>query len=207
MFLQKIVVGELEVNCYIIAERKGGRGIVIDPGDEGRTILDIVNENHLQLVYVIATHAHIDHIGDVEVIQQGSGAQFLLHSLDAPFLKDPGLNLSLMVENQRTFPPPQRLVEDGEILKVGDLEIEILHTPGHTPGSISLKINKCIFTGDTLFAGGVGRTDFLGGDFETLQRSIREKLFTLPQDMRVLPGHGPESTVGKEKRNNPFIKI
>jgi len=207
MFLQKIVVGNLFANCYIVAERKGGKGIVIDPGDEGEKIIDIVNTNKLQIIYIIATHAHIDHIGDVEVVQQTTGAKFLLHSQDSPFLKDPRLNLSSMTEKPRIFPSPQMLLSDGEILRVGEIEIKILHTPGHTPGSICLKINKCVFTGDTLFAGGVGRTDLSGGNLKQLQKSIAEKLLNLPPDTQIFPGHGPESTIGKEKRENQFIRI
>jgi len=201
MFLQKIVVGNLFANCYIVAERKGGKGIVIDPGDEGEKIIDIVNTNKLQIIYIIATHAHIDHIGDVEVVQQTTGAKFLLHSQDSPFLKDPRLNLSSMTEKPRIFPSPQMLLNDGEILRVGEIEIKILHTPGHTPGSICLKINECVFTGDTLFAGGVGRTDLSGGNLKQLQKSIVEKLLNLPPDTQIFPGHGPESTIGKEKIN------
>lgn len=207
MFLQKIVVGNLFANCYIVAERKGGKGIVIDPGDEGEKIIDIVNTNKLQIIYIIATHAHIDHIGDVEVVQQTTGAKFLLHSQDSPFLKDPRLNLSSMTEKPRIFPSPQMLLSDGEILRVGEIEIKILHTPGHTPGSICLKINECVFTGDTLFAGGVGRTDLSGGNLKQLQKSIAEKLLNLPPDTQIFPGHGPESTIGKEKRENQFIRI
>jgi len=207
MFLQKIVVGNLFANCYIVAERKGGKGIVIDPGDEGEKIIDIVNTNKLQIIYIIATHAHIDHIGDVEVVQQATGAKFLLHFQDSPFLKDPRLNLSSMTEKPRIFPSPQMLLSDGEILRVGEIEIKILHTPGHTPGSICLKINECVFTGDTLFAGGVGRTDLSGGNLKQLQKSIAEKLLNLPPDTQIFPGHGPESTIGKEKRENQFIRI
>ncbi|HDN84339.1 MAG TPA: MBL fold metallo-hydrolase, partial [Candidatus Aerophobetes bacterium] len=185
MFLQKIVVGNLFANCYIVAEGKGGKGIVIDPGDEGEKIIDIVNTNKLQIIYIIATHAHIDHIGDVEVVQQATGAKFLLHSQDSPFLKDPRLNLSSMTEKPRIFPSPQMLLNDGEILRVGEIEIKILHTPGHTPGSICLKINECVFTGDTLFAGGVGRTDLSGGNLKQLQKSIAEKLLNLPPDTQI----------------------
>ena len=205
MFLRKIVVGDLQVNCYIIAENETGKGAVIDPGGDGQMILDIVNKHKLEIVYIIATHAHIDHIADIELVKSSTNAQFLLHPLDLPFLKDPNLNLSSLTQTPHTFSPPQRLIQDGERLQVGGIELVVVHTPGHTPGSISLVMDTRIFTGDALFAGGVGRVDLPGGDFVTLQRSIREKILSLRDDTWILPGHGPESTVGKERRENPFI--
>lgn len=168
-------------------------------------ILDVVDENRLEILYIIATHAHIDHIAQVKMIKESTNAKFLIHSLDVPCLQDPKLNLSFFMDTPCTFPPPQRLLQDGEKLKFNEVELHILHTPGHTPGSISLRINQCVFTGDALFAGGVGRVDLPGGDFRTLQRSIREKIFSLPDDTRVFPGHGPETSVRKEKRENPFF--
>jgi len=206
MLLYKIAVGSFEVNCYILAEKRGGKGVIIDPGDEGKLILNKVKENDLGIIYIIATHAHIDHIGDVELIREATGAEFLLHPLDIPFLKDPQLNLSFILESPRSFLLPHSSIQEGEKLQVGSLEIKVMHTPGHTPGSICLEVDKCVFSGDTLFAGGVGRVDFPGGDFKRLRRSIREKLLSLPPNTRILPGHGPESTVEKEKRTNPFIQ-
>ncbi|RLE12153.1 MBL fold metallo-hydrolase [Candidatus Aerophobetes bacterium] len=206
MFLRKIVVGEFEVNCYIIAEEEKGKGLIIDPGGNSQAILDVVKKNKLEILYIIATHAHIDHIADIETVRDFTGAQFLLHPLDVPFLKDPDLNLSSLIQTPRVFSPPEKLVEDGERLKVGKIELEVLHTPGHTPGSISLKMDRCIFTGDTLFCRGVGRVDLPGGDWQALQKSIREKIFPLPDDIKVFPGHGPESIIEKERRENPFFK-
>ena len=141
----------------------------------------------------------------IELVKSSVNAQFLLHPLDLSFLKDPNLNLSFFVQPPRTFSPPEKLAKEGEKIRVGKIDLEILHTPGHTPGSISLRVDKCVFTGDTLFSMGVGRADLPGGDFITLQSSIREKILTLPDDTRIFPGHGPESTVGKEKKENPFI--
>lgn len=205
IFLQKIVAGDMQANCYIIAEKDGGKGIIIDPGGDAIKILDIVQENELEILYIVATHAHIDHIADIELIKNSVNAQFLLHFLDLSFLKDPNLNLSFFMQPPRIFSPPEKLAQEGEKIRAGKIDLEILHTPGHTPGSISLKIDKCIFTGDTLFSMSVGRTDLPGGDFTTLQNSIREKILILPDDTRIFPGHGPESTVGKEKEANPFI--
>ncbi|MBE0479334.1 MBL fold metallo-hydrolase [Candidatus Aerophobetes bacterium] len=205
MIVQKIIVGNLQANCYIIAEKKEGKGLIVDPGGDVNIILDFVEENKLQILYVIATHAHIDHIANVKEVKEATGAKFLLHPLDVSFLSDPNLNLSLFMESFCTFPAPERLLQDGEKLTAGQIELQVIHTPGHTPGSISLKINNFVFTGDTLFAGGVGRVDLPGGDFETLQRSIREKIFSLPDNTKVFPGHGPETFVEKEKKDNPFV--
>jgi len=205
MFLRRIVVGSFQANCYIIADEKKGEGLIIDPGGDAGLILNVVKRNKLRIIYIIATHAHIDHIADAVVVKESTGAKFLLHSLDAPFLNDPNLNLSFFLDTPCTLPSPDRLLQEGENLKIGDIEIKILHTPGHTPGSISLEAGECIFTGDTLFAQGVGRVDLPGGDFKALQMSIREKIFSLPDKTKVFPGHGPETFIAKEKRENPFV--
>lgn len=205
MFLRKIVAGEFQANCYIIADKKGGKGVIVDAGGDGRMIMDLVKKNNLKILYIIATHAHIDHIAEVGRIKESTGANFLLHSLDLPLLKDPDLNLSSFMQIPYTFPSPQSLLQEGQRLKAGEVELQVLHTPGHTPGSICLKMDEFILTGDALFAGGVGRVDLPGGDFEALQNSIRDKIFSLPDEICVLPGHGPETTVGKEKKDNPFV--
>ncbi len=205
MLVKKVIVGPFQANCYIIADEKGGEGIVIDPGGDVEVILDSIKSSNLNIIYIIATHAHIDHIAGVEQLKKLTGAKFLLHFLDAPFLEDPKLNLSSLLQTPSTFSSPEKFLQEGEKVKLGKIELEVIHTPGHTPGSISLIIDECVFTGDTLFAGGIGRVDFPGGHFEALQKSIREKIFSLPSDTKVFPGHGPETTVEKEKKNNPFV--
>lgn len=207
MLIKKVVVGNFQANCYIAGEEKAGRGVIIDPGGDARRVLDIVEENKLEIVYIIATHAHIDHIADLKRVKELTGAQFLLHPGDAPFLEKPELNLSSLLQDPRTFPSPERFIRDEEKLRIGEVEFRIIHTPGHTPGSISLIVDRCAFTGDALFAAGIGRVDLPGGDFKTLQRSIRERIYSLPEETRVFPGHGPETSIKKEKRDNPFVKI
>lgn len=195
----------MEANCYIVGDKKGGKGLIIDPGGDAGLISNAIKTDELEALYIIATHAHIDHIAALKEVKEATGAMFLLHALDVPFLTNPNLNLSFYTDEAYTFPLPQRLVQDEEKLILGDIELQIVHTPGHTPGSISVKVDKCIFTGDALFAGSVGRVDLPGGDFKTLQRSIKEKIFSLPENTKVFPGHGLETFVGKEKKENPFV--
>lgn len=198
-------MGEFQANCYVIAEKKGGEGIVVDPGGSAGAVLDEIKRNKLHITYIIATHAHIDHIKELPVVKESTGADFLLHSLDTPLLQDPHLNLSSFMDTPQKFPSPEGLLQDKQKLRIGGLEVEIIHTPGHTPGGICLKIDGDIFTGDTLFAGGVGRVDLPRGDFGVLQRSIKERIFCLSGKAKVFPGHGSQTTVNREKRENPFV--
>ncbi len=200
--LKKITVGALETNCYVIAS--GERSLVIDPGDEPNKIAKLLNRNNWKLDYVINTHGHADHIGANHQLKK-LGAQILIHPADAEMLTDPQKNLSQFTGGRLlTGPPADKLLQEGDWSWQGK-EIKIIHTPGHTPGGICLLWGEWLFSGDTLFAGGVGRTDLPGGNMDDLISSIREKLFKLPGTTRVFPGHGPESTIGFEVENNPFI--
>lgn len=205
MVIKKLVVGELEANCYILADEKTKETVVIDPGAEGERILELIKQNLLKILYIVDTHAHIDHISANDILRRRTGAPLLIHTADAHLLKDAELNLSTMLEERREFLPPTKLLKEGDEIRVNNFCLRVLHTPGHTPGSICLYTKGKIFTGDTLFAGARGRTDLPGGSFEDLQRSIREKLLILPDEVVVYPGHGPDTTIGKEKRSNPFI--
>jgi len=206
VIVKKLVVGELEANCYILADEKTKRAIIIDPGGEAKKILWIVKQNKLKVIYIINTHAHIDHIGANDIIREATGAFLLIHSSDAHLLENPQMNLSTMMNGKRKFLPPTRVVKEEDEIKVDQICLQVLHTPGHTPGSICLYIRgERVFTGDTLFAGSVGRVDLPGGSPADLQNSIREKLLTLPEKVIVHPGHGPDTTIGKEKKDNPFI--
>jgi len=199
--LKTFVVGPLAVNCYLVADPASAEACLIDPGAEPYGIKNYLTRNALKLKYIINTHGHGDHIAangffDVPIY---------IHSLDAPFLQDPEKNLSTQFLFRVTSPKASRLLADGDRVGLGGLSFAVIHTPGHTPGSISLKLEDVLFTGDTLFAGGVGRTDLVYGDNEALFDSIRKKLFVFPDDTAIYPGHGGSSTIGTEKESNPFL--
>jgi hydroxyacylglutathione hydrolase len=200
--VDKLEVGPIGANCYIVANTVTGNAFLIDPGGEPDRIKRTLKKKSLNLKFIINTHGHGDHIF-------GNGhfkCPVYIHRLEKDFLTDPAKNLSGMLGMFLKTPEATKLLEDGEKILLDDLELEILHTPGHTPGGISIKMDGVIFTGDTLFAGSIGRTDLPEGDEKALFKSIREKLFNLGDDTIVYPGHGEESTIGKEKRTNPFFK-
>jgi len=195
-------VGPLGANCYIITHVPSKDTCLIDPGGEPGRIKDFIKKNGLKPKFIINTHGHGDHI-----LGNGYfGIPIYIHRLEKDFLTDPSLNLSGAFGASIKTPEASKLLEDGEKVYLNDLELEILHTPGHTPGGISIKLDGVVFTGDTLFAGSVGRTDLPDGDGEVLLGSIRKKLFTLDDDTVVYPGHGQESTIGIEKESNPFFR-
>lgn len=208
MEVKRLVVGEMEANCYLILCGDGKEGLIIDPGDEAERILKEILHWQVRIRYIINTHGHIDHIGANATLKEKleENPPLLIHSRDGEMLTDPQKNLSLLMGSPFTSPPPDAFLEEGSIIECGNTLFRVLHTPGHTEGSISLIQDKTIFTGDTLFSGSVGRTDFPGGSWKRLMESIREKILILPEETLILPGHGDYSTVGKEKRENPFFK-
>ena len=196
-FLKRFVVGPLYVNAYLLADPKTKDACLIDPGADHKKMKDIISKNGFNLKFIINTHGHGDHIGS-----NGSfGVPIYIHSLDKDFLTDPKKNLSPLIMLKIISPQASRLLEDGDTIELGSLRLEVIHTPGHTPGSISLKLDDIAFTGDTLFNDGVGRTDFSYGDEDALLNSIKNKLLTLADDTVIYPGHGEPSTIGDEKRN------
>lgn len=193
-------------NCYILGCERTRSAAVIDPGDEADRILLKLAEDNLRLEYIINTHGHFDHVGANGPLKKATGAEIVIHPADAPMLAQLGrtaASFGLSVENS---PPPDRTVGEGDVISFGDISLKVLHTPGHSPGGISLYTDGMVFVGDTLFAGSIGRTDLPGGDFNTLIAAIKTKLFPLGDDVLVYTGHGPETTVGREKRANPFLR-
>lgn len=191
----------MAANCYIVADPSLGDACLIDPGGEPGRIKDFLKKKGYSVKFIINTHGHGDHI-----LGNGYfGAPVYIHKLDADFLTDPDKNLSGIFGFLFKSPKASKLLEDGDKILLGGLELEVMHTPGHTPGGISIKLDGVVFTGDTLFAGGIGRTDLAGGDEDILLSSIRKKLFALDDKVTVYPGHGPESTIGEEKKSNPFF--
>jgi glyoxylase-like metal-dependent hydrolase (beta-lactamase superfamily II) len=206
MLLKTLVVGPIAANCYLLGCPQTGEGAVIDPGDEAERILQAARGAGLQIRYIINTHGHIDHIGANHALKVATGASILIHSADAPMLVEPGKNLSAWVGSRIKSPPADTLLQEGDSISIGKtIKLTVIHTPGHTPGGICLKGEGLIFTGDTLFAGSIGRTDFPGGSHQQLLHAIKEKLFTLDDNLKVYPGHGPASSIGTERVENPFF--
>ena len=205
MKVKKVVVGIFEVNCYILWDEKDKEAIVVDPGEEGERIIEVIRKDSLKIRSIVNTHTHIDHIGANDFLREKTEAPLLAHSADVFLLQNAELNLSALTGKDRSFGLPDRVLEEGDEIRVGGFSLRILHTAGHTPGSICLYGDNKLFSGDTLFAGGIGRTDLAGGNHKELQKSIKDKILTLPDEVIVYPGHGPSTTVGKERKCNLFI--
>lgn len=199
------MVTSFATNCYVLGCSESKEGIIIDPGGEANRILDVVQKHGLRIRYIINTHAHVDHIGANGLLKEATGATLAIHPADAESLKNPMQSLLALTGKLKPSPPPDMLVNEGDIIKAGSLEVEVIHTPGHTPGGISLKVGPNLFTGDSLFAGSIGRTDFPGGSYKTLIESIACKLLRYPDATIIYPGHGPSSTIGEERKYNPFL--
>ena len=195
MLVKMFTVGMLATNCYLVGDRETGDAVVIDPGidheSEAKAILSEVERNGFRIKYIINTHGHPDHSGGNRVFKERSGAPILIYEDDVSFLSNPSAD---------------RKLRDGDLVDVGNIRLRVVHTPGHSPGSMALLAEDCVFSGDTLFAGSIGRYDLPGGSLEELVNSLKSKLLTLPDHVRVYPGHGPVTTIGAERRNNPFLK-
>lgn len=196
-----IVVGMMSTNCYILGDPQTGEAAIIDPGADSVNIKRLITKHRLKPSCIINTHGHADHIG----ANSDFHLPVWIHSLDADFLTDPVKNLSKPYLLPYITVKASRLLNDGEILKIGSVELRVIHTPGHTPGSICLKCDDVLLTGDTIFCEGVGRTDLPYASEEDLFRSINEKILVLDESTRIFPGHGPSSTIKHEKENNPFL--
>lgn len=205
MILIRLVVGPLQVNCFILADEKTKEAVVIDPGDDAGDILKVIREKGLTVRYLVNTHGHFDHVGANRALKEATGALLLIHEGDAPVMASAPLQSSAFGMEEISSPPADRFVKHGDVITAGEVKLKVLHTPGHSPGGISLLEDGMVFTGDALFAGSIGRTDLPGGDLLTLLRAIKTNLMTLPDDTRVFCGHGPASTIGEERRENPFL--
>ena len=206
MILECLEVGPLMVNCYIIGCEETKIGAVVDPGDEAERIIELAESYGLKIEQIINTHGHADHIADNREVKKAVGAKIYIHQGDADKLTTPNSNLSIYFGQAIDSPPADGYLEEGKIHKVGNLEFQILHVPGHSKGSACLVKDKIAIVGDTVFNGSIGRTDFPDGSYDQLISNIKSKLLTLSDDTELLPGHGPSTTVGYEKRYNPFLR-
>jgi hydroxyacylglutathione hydrolase len=205
MIIKVLQVGMIGTNCFIVGCPQTNEAMIIDPGDEGEKIMDVVKKSGLKVTSIVNTHGHWDHIGANQKVKELSGAPMMIHEKDAAFLTDGKLNMASFMRDEGKGPAADIILKEGDNIKVGQLVFKVLHTPGHTPGGISLVGDKTVFVGDTLFFGSIGRTDLPGGDYKVLINSIKEKLLPLGDDFVVYPGHGPQTSIGKEKKSNPFI--
>jgi glyoxylase-like metal-dependent hydrolase (beta-lactamase superfamily II) len=205
LIIKELVVGPLMANCFICGCSKTKEAVVIDPGGDANTILLSLADSKLKVKYIINTHGHFDHVSANGKMKDATGADILIHPLDAPMLEKLSSNAAFFGVSVENSPPCDQTLEESDTVSFGDITLKVIHTPGHTPGGISLYANGVVFVGDTLFAGSIGRTDFPGGDFNTLISSIKTKLFNMEDDVRVFSGHGPETSIGIEKRHNPFV--
>ncbi len=204
MIFKVYPAGIFQANCYIIGDKNSSFGAVIDPGGDPEGILRECESLGLNIKYIILTHGHGDHIGGVWDIKIKTGANILMHKGDEYLLKGGNSELMPILRNLKPF-EVDKYIEQNQVIKLGELEILIIETPGHTPGGVTLKINDKLFTGDTLFRGSIGRTDFEFGSFEEIIHSINNRLMILGDDVIVYPGHGPSTTIGYERRFNPFL--
>jgi len=197
------------VCCYILSCEKTGIAAVVDPGGDEQLILDAVNRQKLTVKYIIATHGHPDHVCGNRTIQEATGAEIVMHEDDDDFFSQPNIKNYFSMLGLEESPPTDLRVKDGDIITLGDETIQLIHTPGHTPGGVCLYCAPDLITGDTLFVGGIGRTDFPGGSHQELIRSIVKRLMVLPHETIVWPGHGyggSRSTIGEEQKSNPYLR-
>jgi len=205
MILDSLATGPLQVNCYILGCEATRKAAVIDPGGDVELILDKLQKLELQLQMVINTHGHFDHVGGNQKLIETTGVELLLHEADKDLLSMAAQHAAAYGLPTEISPEPDRLLTDGDTISVGELEIKVLHTPGHTPGGICLLVEDQVIVGDTLFAGSIGRTDLPGGNHSQLIESIQQQLLPLPDATVAHPGHGPATSIGREKLYNPFL--
>jgi glyoxylase-like metal-dependent hydrolase (beta-lactamase superfamily II) len=200
------VVGPLQSNSYLAIDEPSRRAVVIDPGMDSEAVLEVVRRRQLHVESIVITHGHFDHVFSGALFKEQTGAEVVMHPNDLPLLAEVPQTARFFGIKAPVPPNPDRLVREGDMVAVGGMSLRVLETPGHTPGSISLSLDDAVFVGDTLFAGSVGRTDLTGGSLEVLLHSIHTKLLALPDRTIVYAGHGPATSIGVERRDNPFLQ-
>jgi glyoxylase-like metal-dependent hydrolase (beta-lactamase superfamily II) len=207
MIQKALAVGLLEVNCYILGDEETKEAVVIDPGGDEDEILEVLKYHGLSLKTIIDTHGHFDHVDANQPLKDATGAQIAIHEADAAMLARPSAEAMFFTGNRLRLSAADILLKEGDVLSFGNYRLKVLHTPGHTPGGISLVMEGAplVYVGDLLFQGSIGRTDFPGGSFDDLITAVRTKIFPLGDNYTVYPGHGPVTTVGQERKYNPFF--
>ena len=209
MFIEQRQVGQMAVFAYLVGDENSGEALIIDPAADTEAIIAAAEKKKIKIKYIVNTHGHVDHIGGNGDMKKATGAAIVIHEEDAGMLVDTPATM-LRMFGAKQSPPADRMVKDGDTIEIGETRLRVIHTPGHSPGSIVLHVDGYAFTGDTLFVEAVGRTDFPGGSWEVMSDSIQRKICTLPDETVVLPGHNygssPTSTIGHEKRFNPFLR-
>jgi hydroxyacylglutathione hydrolase len=210
MVIDRIVVGPIQCNCYIVADESSGKAYLIDPGAESSELISYVQKTQWELQAILITHCHIDHIGGINTVTAQRSVPVLLHPADEFLYNDVTMQARLFgvtpsyLHASQPSPRPGALGEELSF-EFGSSKLSVLHTPGHTPGSVCFHAEDAVFTGDTLFQASIGRTDLWGGSFQQIINSIKTKLLTMSDTVRVFPGHGEQTTIGEERRNNPFL--
>jgi hydroxyacylglutathione hydrolase len=202
-------VGMLACNCSVLGDENTGEAVVIDPGDEVEKVMDVLAQHKLHARYIVATHAHLDHVGGVEQLQQATGAAVLMHEADLPLYDNLGMQAEMLGMSAPGIAEVDRFLNEGDTLACGSMTLEVMHTPGHSSGGLSLHLagdRRRLFSGDTLFQGSIGRTDLWGGSYQEILRSLRTRLLIFPNETPVFPGHGPATTIGEEKLHNPYLQ-
>jgi hydroxyacylglutathione hydrolase len=205
MEIETLEVSPFQVNCYLVWSKEEKVGVIIDPGDEDELILERIEKNGFTPKAILLTHGHADHIAAVKPLKDKLNIPLYVGRGDEKMLESPSANVSMMFGFQIVCPPADRILKDSDVISFGPLEFSIFSTPGHTPGGICYFIENALFCGDTLFNGSIGRTDLPGGDYQQLIESIDKNIMSLPDDIICYPGHGPRTTVGDEKKHNPFL--
>ncbi len=205
MILKKIIVGPLEVNCFIVVSEEFRECAIIDPGDEAEKIISEIKKENLSPQYILLTHGHFDHLSAANSLKKHFDIPIMLHEADKILAENASAQAKMFGMADPGDVTPDEFLNEKTALAVGDLIIKVLHTPGHSPGNVTFQVDNDLFVGDLIFQGSIGRTDLPGGSYQELIRSVENKIFIFPDDYKIHPGHGPDTTVGFEKQNNPFF--